>query len=50
MTVAIFEKRYDCYAHPCKDEYKRRKRGLFIVRIRMRTTKVQNITLEDEPL
>ena len=27
MAVAIFEKRCDCYAHPCKDEYKRWPKG-----------------------
>ena len=27
MAVAISEKRCDCYAHPCKDEYKRRPKG-----------------------
>ena len=27
MAVAISEKRGDCYAHPCKDEYKMRPKG-----------------------
>ena len=27
MVVAILEKRHDCYAHPCKAEYKMRPKG-----------------------
>ena len=27
MVVAISEKRYGCYAHPCQDEYKMRPKG-----------------------
>ena len=49
MVGAIAEKRCDCYAHQCKVKYKMRpKGGLFIIRMRVITPKVQNITLEDE--
>ena len=48
MVVAMSKKRCGYYAHPCQVEYKMRPMGLSIIRIRVRTSKVQNITLEYE--
>ena len=47
MAVAISEKRCDCYAHPCKAEYKIRPKGP--IYNNNEGEKFQNTTLEDEP-
>ena len=49
MVVAISEKRCGSYAHMCQDEYKMRPKGPIYNKNEVRTPKVQNVTLEDEP-
>ena len=49
MVVAISEKRCGCYAHLCQVEYKMRPNGPNYNKNEVRTPKVQNVTLEDEP-
>ena len=48
MAVAISEKRCDCYAHPCKDEYKMRPKGPIYNKHDGDNPKSPKITIEDE--
>ena len=48
MVVAISEKRCGCYAHPCKDEYKRRLKGPIYHKHEGKNPKFQSRTLGDE--